>query len=228
MISDSFVQDHASLVTRIAADVARRVPRQVPRGDLIAWGLTGLYDAAKRFDPSKATFATFARCRIRGAILDGLRSCDTVSRGDRTAFRHVERATDTLASRLGRQPHAEEIASALGVPLAEWHALRVRLAGAGLIPERRRRHRDFDRISCACADGYDAALNAERRSMLDRAITTLPARHQAVILLYYRRGLTMKEIGAELGVNESRVSQIHRAALGRLKREIDGGVTGVG
>ena len=217
---DDLSHSHAALVRQVATAIAGRLPCHVSQSDLVGWGNLGLVDAARRFDPAKSSFATFARYRIRGAILDGLRSVDPVSRTDRKLFRRAQETIDRLALTLGREPDEEETAQALGLSLTEWQELRTRFGRTGLIPNPAQTHMDTDWLPSGFPDAYETAISAERRSMLDRAIATLPHRYRAVILLYYRRDLTMREIATRLGVNESRVSQIHHTALGRLKEEL--------
>ena len=217
---DNLSLSHSGLVTQVATALAGSLPRHVSYDDLIGWGTLGLFDAMRRYDPSKASFKTFARYRIRGAILDGLRSEDPVSRHDRKLFRRAQAAIEQLALALGREPDEEEAARAFGTSISEWQALRTRFGRVGLIPDPTQPHMNTDWLPGRLPDAYEMALSAECRSMLDSAIATLPRRYGAVILLYYRRDLTMKEIATRLGVNESRVSQIHKAALERLKREL--------
>lgn len=211
---------HADLVRHVAAAVAARLPHHVSCDDLIGWGNVGLVDAARRFDPARSNFRTFARHRIRGAILDGLRSEDSVSRADRQRFRRAHQTIDRLALSFGRQPDDDETADALGLSLSKWQELRGRFGRLGLAPQSSQPHAEVDALPGEFLDGYQTAVALERRSMLDRAIGTLPPRHRIVILLYYQRDLTMQEIAGKLGVNASRVSQMHHAALGRLRREL--------
>jgi len=217
---DNLNGSQLDLVKHVASAIAARLPERVSLHDLIGWGNLGLVDAARRYDPAKASFTTFAKYRIRGAILDGLRAEDPISRTDRKRFRRAQFAVERLAVTLGRQPDEEEIARAIGLPLSEWHELRAGFGRMGLICAPTRQRIEADSIPGGFPDPYEAALTVERRSMIDGAIATLPSRYRAVILLYYRRDMTMREIAARLGVNESRVSQIHRIALGRLKRAL--------
>jgi RNA polymerase sigma factor for flagellar operon FliA len=212
---------HVELVKQVAASVAARLPAHVSHADLIGWGNLGLVDAAHRFDPTKASFTTFARYRIRGAILDGLRSEDPVSRADRKRFRRAQQTIDQLAGIIGRQPDEEEMADANGLTLPKWQELRARFGRMGLTSPFSKPEVNADALPGKFSDGYEAALSSERRSVLDRAVQTLPPRHRIVILLYYGRDLTMREVAVRLGVNESRVSQIHHAAIGRLRRAIE-------
>jgi RNA polymerase sigma factor FliA len=217
---DNLNGSHADLVIQVATAIAARLPDHVSPRELIGWGNLGLVDAARRFDPAKSSFTNFAKHRIRGAILDGLRSEDSVSRTDRQRFRRAQEAIDRLALTLGRHPDEDETASAIGLSLSEWQELRSRFGRLGLIPDPTQPRTETDSLPGSFPDPYEAALAIERRSMFDRAIRKLPRRYRAVILLYYRRDLTMREIATRLGVNESRISQIHRIALGRLRREL--------
>jgi len=181
-------------------------------------------ESARRFDPTRgASFSTFARHRIRGAITDSLRRLDPVSRGLRTEQKKADRAVAALTVQFGRSPSEAEVAMHLQVPETKWRKLRRQLHDAG----------------CG-VDGSGAAtcrvppealpgtwLEPERhvelgklRSRLGRALQALPVRHRYVIRLHDFEEWTMKRIGERLGVNESRVSQIRSAALIRLKSEL--------
>jgi RNA polymerase sigma factor for flagellar operon FliA len=217
---DRLVQETLPLVARVAAAIGARLPHSVEMRDLTQAGVLGLLDAADKFDTGKGVlFRTYAELRIRGAILDSLRSLDWVPRSLRRKRRELQQAESALEARLGRKPNDEELASKMGLSAKELRALRerVRRAEAASIETE-----TFDRIVALTVDpgSPDPHQQLERREMealLARAIERLPSRERLVLSLYYHEDLTMKEVGAVLGVNESRVSQIHGKAVSKLR-----------
>jgi RNA polymerase sigma factor FliA len=191
--------------------------------DLIQAGVLGLIDAADRFDRSKGVrFSTYAELRIRGAILDSLRSLDWVPRSLRRRRRDLQGAETRLESLLGRAPSDEELATALSMSVPALQETRERVERAA--------------VACAVTESVDDILSfvsnpaavdpeelMERREleeMMARAIEALPERERLVLTLYYYEELTMREVGEVLGVNESRVSQIHSKVVSKLKRRL--------
>ncbi len=193
-------------------------------GDLVSWGTLGLLDAIDRYDPGHATlFSTYARFRIRGAILDQLRRLDWMPRSLRDKATGVDRAARSLEARLGRPPSEDELAPALGLSLAAYRSLRGRLAPVELASGGESGLGDgghappFDRAE---PGPLAALLRRERLCLVAEAIRQLPERDQLLLSLYYRDDLTMKEVGAVLGLTESRVSQLHSQALRRLRGQL--------
>jgi RNA polymerase sigma factor for flagellar operon FliA len=191
-------------------------------GDLVSSGTLGLLDAIDRYDPRHATlFSTYARFRIRGTILDQLRRLDWVPRSLRDKATVVDRAARSLEARLGRPPSEEELARALGLSLAAYRALRGRLAPVESVDHSGIGDGDhappFDRAE---PGPLAALLRRERLCLVVEAIRQLPERDQLLLSLYYRDDLTMKEVGAVLGLTESRVSQLHSQALRRLRGQL--------
>lgn len=188
--------------------------------DLTQAGVLGLLDAADKFDRAKGVrFATYAELRIRGAILDSLRGLDWVPRSLRRQRRELQSASSVLEARLGREPSDEELASAVEVSPAELRAMRERVRRAEIASGGAE---SFDRVVALTIDpsSPDPQELLERREiegLLARAIEKLPARERLVVALYYHEELTMKEVGRVLGVNESRVSQIHSKAVAKLR-----------
>jgi RNA polymerase sigma factor for flagellar operon FliA len=215
---DQIVLDHLSLVKAIAIRVHENLPVHVDLDDLIHAGVMGLFDAVTKYDGTKnVVFHSYAKHRIKGAILDSLRQLDWASRDQRRSQKQVERTTRDLASKLGRTPNETEVANQLGVGLERWHRMQMEMHTAGLVSatpnpdQERERQQEF----AATADSQPDRM-CERRQLqhtLARAIGTLPERYQKVVFLYYTNDLTMKQIGDVLGVNESRVSQIHKRSL---------------
>jgi len=186
----------------------------------------GLFDAAAKYQADKkVAFPTYAKHRIRGAILDSLRQLDWASRDLRRRHKQMETVTRELAVKLQRDPTHEEIAQAMGLDSRRWQTLMVDFRSLGLAATQLRAERDEQPLPetpsapANCPDQVFA--KSELRDKLLSAMQTLPERYQQVVKLYYERDLTMKEIGGILGVNESRVSQIHKSALERMHTALD-------
>ncbi|MCC6764854.1 MAG: FliA/WhiG family RNA polymerase sigma factor [Deltaproteobacteria bacterium] len=223
--SDEAVRAYLPLVRWLVQRLAVRKPPQVELDEMVSWGIEGLLDAMKKYDPTKqAAFATYAQFRIRGAILDRLRGMDWVSRSVRQKASVLEKTYHKLEGQLGRPATEEEVADALGLSLPELHALLSEVGQMSLFsledlgvdagPDRWQIEKLLD------GDGTDpmqAMLSRERADLVAEAITTLPEKERTVIALYYHEGITMKEAGAVLGLTESRVSQLHAQALLRLR-----------
>ncbi len=224
---DRIVMDHLLLVKAIAARVRENLPVQVELDDLIHAGILGLFDAVQKYNPAKkVAFPLYAKHRIRGAILDSLRQLDWASRDLRKRSKHIEALTQKLSHRLGRAPYEAELAREMGVSLARWRKLVQELHAAGLSTSQGRRNGVFsESLERATVDtcGQEQELpdrscaRQQLRDLLAEVMQNLPVRYQRVVALYYNHGSTMKQIGEELGVNESRVSQIHKAALEKLQ-----------
>lgn len=220
-IRDRIVLDHLPLVKAIAIRVHENLPVHVDLDDLVHAGVLGLFDAVQKYDSAKnVAFQAYAKHRIKGAILDSLRQLDWASRDLRKRQKQVDTVTRSLALKLGRTPAEAEVAQELGLSLERWRHVQMELRTAGLVsastsadPEREQAP-EF-----AAAPDLRPDRMCERRqlrSTLARAIETLPARYQKVVFLYYTNEMTMKEIGRVLGVNESRISQIHKTALKKM------------
>jgi RNA polymerase sigma factor for flagellar operon FliA len=189
--------------------------------DLIHAGVMGLFDAAEKFDNRQdVAFASYAKHRIKGAILDSLRQLDWASRDLRKRHKQLEQVLRELTAALSRPPSDDEIAARMGVGVERWRQMAVELRVTGLLsasPHPQDEDQSMPEFP-AKPDLQPDRLFAKREmgSALKSAIDTLPERYQTVVLLYYTRDMTMKEIGGMLGINESRVSQIHKTALGRM------------
>ena len=219
---DRVILEHLPLVKAIAVRVHENLPVHVDLDDLVHAGILGLFDAVTKFDPEKnVAFSSYAKHRIKGAILDSLRQLDWASRDLRRRHKQVEAATRSLAATLHRNPTEEEVAAKLGVEEERWRQMMVDLRNVGLISASRRGP-DGDDLPPpefpGKPDTQPDRLCAQQqlRSVLSTAIGTLPERYQKVVLMYYNNELTMKEIGNALGINESRVSQIHKSALEKM------------
>lgn len=220
-VRDQIVLDHLPLVKAIAIRVHENLPVHVDLDDLIHAGVLGLFDAVIKFDASKnVAFHSYAKHRIKGAILDSLRQMDWASRDLRKRQKQVDAVTHDLAVKLGRNPSDSEVAEEMGLSLERWHRMMMELRSIGLVsstvsPDQ---ERDCSQEFAARTDTQPDHM-CERKQLevtLARAIGKLPERYQKVVFLYYTKDLTMKEIGERLGVNESRISQIHKTALKRM------------
>jgi len=213
------LEEHLPLVRRQALALQVRLPASVELDDLIQAGMIGLLDALNRYDAAHgASFATFASQRIRGAMLDELRSRDWVPRSVRRNTRALDEAIRSLEQRHGRPPEEREIAAALDIGLEEYRHLLMDANGSQLValdelPE--------DEGETLCGEPHATPLaellEGRRRGDLVKAIDRLPEREKLLLALYYQEDLNLKEIGAVLGVSESRVCQLHSQAVARLR-----------
>ena len=219
---DRVVLEHLPLVRAIAVRVHENLPVHVDLDDLVHAGIMGLFDAATKYDREKnVAFSSYAKHRIKGAILDSLRQLDWASRDLRRRHKQVEAVTRDLASELKRNPTEEEVADKMGVEVERWRQMMLDLRNVGLVSASTRAHENDDLPAPDFPSNPDShpdsiCAREELRSVLATALQTLPERYQKVVLLYYSNELTMKEIGNMLGINESRVSQIHKAALEKM------------
>ena len=219
---DRVVLEHLPLVKAIAIRVHENLPVHVDLDDLVHAGILGLFDAASKFNPEKqVVFSSYAKHRIKGAILDSLRQLDWASRDMRRRHKQVEVATQALASTLQRAPTEAEVAEKLGMDMDRWRTMMLDLRNGGLISASTRAKENDDLpapdFPAKPEDQPEAICAREQlRSVLGEAMKTLPERYHKVVLLYYTNEMTMKEIGGVLGINESRVSQIHKSALEKM------------
>src|ERR1700690_1789302 len=209
--------------------IARRIheppPRHVPFEDLVHAGVVGLIDALHKFDKTKhVQLASYAKFRIRGAILDSLREMDWSPRDLRRQARRLEEAHDKLRVELGRNPTEPELAQEMEITLPELQKLlgeisSLEIGSLRVISPDDGREEDLCEFLPDERDESPLAqfLHSEMRELLSRAIAELPEKERQVLALYYFEELTMKEVGLSLGVGESRVSQIHSMAVVRLR-----------
>jgi RNA polymerase sigma factor for flagellar operon FliA len=216
--------EHLPIVRYIARRIHERLPQHVEMEELVSAGVLGLMDAFQKFDPAKKVqFRSYAQFRIRGAILDSLRTLDWSPRELRRKGRAIEQAMRTLTARLGRSPSEQEIAGELRMKLEDYQQLLGDLKGLEIGTLHLERSEDSGEEELAYVpnrpedDPLFRCLQGEMRQRLAEAIGNLPERERLVMTLYYYEELTMKEIGLTLGVVESRVSQIHASAVLRLR-----------
>jgi RNA polymerase sigma factor FliA len=216
-------------VRYIARRIHDRLPRHVPFEDLVHAGVLGLIDALNKFDLSKRVqFSSYAKFRIRGAILDSLRELDWSPRELRRKGRLVDSTYCELSGKLGRAPSETEIAHEMGIDLRELQSLLAELDGLELGSLRIESSRDgkeenlTDYLPAKSEETpFFQCLRSEMKHLLAQAISELPEKEQRVLALYYYEELTMKEVGVALGIGESRVSQIHSLAMVRLRARLN-------
>lgn len=227
---DRLLEQYLGLVHHAARQVARRVPAELDLDDLVGAGSLGLVQALESFDPSRGfAFSTYALPRIRGAILDEVRSWDWVPRSVRDRTRKLRRAEQSLRGRLGREPEPEEVADALEVDLDTYRRYANESRGPVLLsldpapdPGEDAPARLSDTLADAAAPDPDASLaRAELLAGLADAFDSLSERERLILTLSYYEELTLKEIGEILHVTESRVSQLRTRALRRLQERMD-------
>jgi RNA polymerase sigma factor for flagellar operon FliA len=215
--------EHMPLVKRLAHQMKAKLPPSVEVDDLVQAGMMGLLDAINRYEENHgAQFETYAVLRIRGAMLDELRSSDWMPRSTRANMRKVEQAMATLQQQLGRPPSESEVAQSLKLPLAEYQELLGDSGGHQLVYYEDFHDEDgndsfLDRYAVDDDDPLKSLLDTDFRQTVIDAIDALPPREKMLMGLYYEEELNLKEIGAVMGVSESRVSQLHTQAVARLR-----------
>jgi RNA polymerase sigma factor for flagellar operon FliA len=216
------VAEHIEMARRIALRIARRTPSWISRDDLVAAGMVGLTEAARRFDPTHGEpFIAFAERRVRGAILDELRRGDLLPRRLRTLASKVARVQRSLEARLGRSASDEEMAKALGVSVSVY---REELADLVHVSVDSLPAVDMDHPSTRTDEKSSPSAIAERRELVARlqaVLGTLPERDAMILSLYYVEELSYSEIGQLLGVSESRICQLHGRAIALLKSRME-------
>ena len=227
---DELILHYAPLVQVVAGRIAASVPNHVDRADLVSYGVFGLIDAIDKFDPERGhRFETYAIARIRGHIVDELRSYDWVPRSVRAKARAIDEAGRALEAKLHRPPTEQELAEALDMSEPELQRALCQVSLVNMVT--------FDAALGAAIDGEQAMTIGdmlaapdegpghqveldELRCALAAAIDRLPVRERDVVALYYHDGLTLAEIGEVLGVTESRACQIHSKAVAQLRRRL--------
>jgi RNA polymerase sigma factor for flagellar operon FliA len=224
---DALINETLPLIKHIAHRVATRLPSNIEMRDLINAGVLGLLDAIEKFEPERnVKFKTYAEVRIRGAILDSLRNLDWAPRSLRKKSKDLEKIYADLTQKLGRPASDEEVSEAMGEDIEDFHALVDQLHGLtiGSFENLSDSEDSENYINYYPDDGsndpYAKFESSELTTLLAEAIEDLPEKERLVLSLYYYEEFTMKEIGALLGVNESRVSQLHTKATLRLRGKL--------
>ena len=216
--------EHLPIVRFLARRIHERLPQHVDIEDLVSAGVVGLMDAFAKFDPGKKVqFRSYAQFRIRGAILDSLRTLDWSPRELRRKGRAVEEAIRVLTARMGRAPGEAEVAAEMALGLDEYQQMMGDLMGLEIGTLHVERNEDSGEEQLAYVPGKPEedplfrCLRGELEERLTGAIANLPDRERLVMTLYYYEEMTMREIGLALGVVESRVSQVHGSAVVHLR-----------
>ncbi len=225
---EALILEYAPLVKYVAGRISIGFPPNVEFEDLVSYGIFGLIDAIDKFEPERGIkFETYAISRIKGAILDGLRSNDWVPRSVRQKAKDLEKTCIELENSLGRYPTDQEIAEAMQLSMAEFNQLLSEVSCTTICSlDEYWMSRKFDDENVRMLDLVENLESVdpekqmeitELKTALAEAIDALAERERLVITLYYYEGLTLKEIGAILNISESRVSQIHTKAVFRLR-----------
>jgi RNA polymerase sigma factor for flagellar operon FliA len=216
---DSLVRTHMPLVGHLVRELLTRLPSHVNRDDLVSAGTMALVLSARGFDASRGVpFGRFAAIRIRGALTDELRSMDWASRAVRGKARDIETARNTLAAALGRAPRRDELAAAMGIAVGDLDAVDVDVQRAAVLSLQALTPDGGAELMPSLGDGPENLLiKREQLGYLRDAIEELPVRLRAVVRGYFFEQRKMTDIAAELGVTESRVSQLRSEALAMLR-----------
>jgi RNA polymerase sigma factor FliA len=225
---EEVIHRYLHLVKYVAGRISVNLPPNVELNDLINDGIIGLIDAVEKYDDSRGVkFETYAITRIHGAIIDALRALDWVPRAVRQRAREMERASQALEAKFGREPTASELAEQLGITLKMLDSLTQKVRGTAVLSLEEHLPNDrgneiplLDTLKDHSTDITSTVEANEVKTALLRAVESLSAQEQTVIRLYYFEGQTLKEIKATLGVSESRVSQIHAQAVIKLRQRL--------
>ncbi|MEZ5167163.1 MAG: RNA polymerase sigma factor WhiG [Acidimicrobiales bacterium] len=228
-LRDKLIIQYSPLVKYVAGRVGVGLPRNVEQSDLISFGVFGLIDAIEKFDPGRGyKFETYAIARIKGAILDELRSIDWVPRSVRSKARTLERAMAKLEAEHHRAPTDDEVADEMGVSPQQLQTMLSQISFVGVaaldemlsVGDRGESVSLGDTVADSGAGPVGVYEVEEMRQILAESINRMPEREKVVLTLYYYEGLTLAEIGRVLGVTESRVCQIHTKAVLQLRSRI--------
>ncbi|MPQ97256.1 RNA polymerase sigma factor WhiG [Modestobacter sp. I12A-02628] len=228
-LRDRLILHYAPLVKYVAGRVGSGLPAHVEQADLISYGTFGLIDAITRYEPSREVkFESYAMTRIRGAIIDELRSTDWIPRSVRVRAREFERTVASLEAKLQRSPTDSEVAAEMGMEVEEIRKFLGQLSLVNVVAldellndEDGSAPRLVDTLKDSAAlDPQAMVEHGEARQLLARAVEQLPEREKVVVSLYYFEGLTLAEIGRVLGVTESRICQLHTKAVLHLRTKL--------
>lgn len=228
---DQLILNFSPLVKYVAGRLASGLPQSVDTGDLVSYGVFGLIDAIEKYDLDRAIkFETYAIARIKGAIIDELRSMDWVPRSVRSRAREIEAAHVALENELRRVPSDDEVAHRIGVTNKEYRDILAKLSYTSVVSFEElwvggdREEGGQSAVSTIADENADDPVamfeSTELKHVLAEAVDKLPEREKTVVALYYYEGLTLKEIGQVLGVTESRVSQLHTKAVIRMRARL--------
>lgn len=228
-LRDQLIMDYAPLIRFVAQRIAARLPSNIDIDDLISAGVIGLMDAIEKYDPSRDNkFKTYAEFRIRGAILDELRSQDWVPRSVRDKAKRIEKTYAELEQKLGRTVTDQEVSEALGVNIEEYYDIMAKVKAVTLlsIDELTGPNQNDKKSLLECLENvgsknpFTQLKSKGVRELLVKNIEELPEKQKLVLSLYYYEDLNLKEIGKILEVTESRVSQLHTQAVEKLRSRL--------
>ena len=230
-LRERLILHYSPLVKYVAGRVGVGLPPNIEQADLVSYGIFGLIDAIQKFDLERAIkFETYAISRIKGAIIDELRSIDWIPRSVRYKAREVEKAYASLEAKLHRSPTEAEVAQELGIKLEDLHTIFSQVSFVNVVAldelltaggEKGDKLSLVDTLEDTKAEDPVAAFETEEtKYLLAKAINTLPEREKIVVTLYYYEGLTLAEIGQVLGVTESRICQMHTKAVLQLRGKL--------
>jgi RNA polymerase sigma factor FliA len=226
---ERLILQYSPLVKYVAGRVSVGLPASIEHADLVSYGMFGLIDAIEKFDLTKGVkFETYAIARIKGAIIDELRSIDWIPRSVRAKARAVEKALTTLETRLRRTPTESELAAELGLGLKELRAMLTQVSLTSLVAldeslggEEGERQALVDTLQDPKAPDPESSYeDTELKAMLGEAIARMSEREKTVVVLYYFEGMTLAQIGEVLGVTESRICQLHTKAVLGLRAKM--------
>ncbi|MFC6853845.1 RNA polymerase sigma factor WhiG [Aquipuribacter hungaricus] len=230
-VRDRLIVHYSPLVKYVAGRVGVGLPPNVEHADLVSYGVFGLIDAIDKYDLERAIkFETYAISRIRGAIIDELRSIDWIPRSVRSKSREVERTYAQLEGELHRSPTEQEVADRIGISIGDLHQIFSKVSYANVVALDELMHAGGERgdsltlgdtlKDTRAEDPVMAFETQETKFLLSRAVNLLPEREKIVVTLYYYEGLTLAEIGRVLGVTESRICQMHTKAVMQLRARL--------
>ena len=228
---EKLLVDMLPFVKRVALTIRKRLPAHVELDDLFSDGVLGLVDAVTKFDASKqVSLETYARHRVRGSILDGLRATDPASRDLRRKNQRIQKLYHELEVEVGRSVTDEEMAAEQRMNLAQWHRELNEIQSAGLdcgartlsaAPTSAPASIEPAFLAGDDPDPFDLCYRNEQLEILDRAVSRLQERQRQIVELYHQQGLTMRQVAVLMRVDESRISQLHAAALVQLKANVN-------
>jgi len=221
-ISREMIEPYLPLVRMVAARLFSRIPKSIDFDDLVGYGVVGLVESFKEFDPEKKVkFTTFAFYRIKGAMLDGLRALDPVSRSVRKKIKIVEATVDSLTAVLGRDPDEEEVARHARMTVEEIRTARSEAQQRQIVGLEDELQQRYAHITENEAAHNEQVEDRELIDILSEAIKHLEEKERLVLTLYYYEGLTLKEIGETVQLTESRISQLLSKSVSVLRKKLD-------
>ena len=225
-IRDRLIIQYIYLIKYVVGRLRISLPNTISTEDIAGYGVEGLIDAIEKFSPARGVrFETYALLRIRGAIIDRIRSLDWVPRGAQKRFKNINKAIASLQGKLGRQPSTEEIAKELELPKEKVEASMAEMESNNMISIYDRKDSSGEGVEIIdtiqdknAADPLALLENRDVKNELSRALGNLPERERMILALYYHENMTLKEIGATLTISESRVCQLHAQAIMKLRK----------